>query len=132
MVLDEHKAIDDVQKVILVVDDERHVALYLRTLLKRNGYEKVHQAANGEEALAIARDQRPDLILLDLNMPRMDGFRCLEALRKEGVSAKILILTAMASEKAVQECRESGADGFLRKDSSGEDMMRAVRRAFAE
>lgn len=118
-------------KLILLVDDERHIRAFMRTILKRGGYEEPLEASNGKEAVTLFEEHRPDLVLLDLNMPHMDGITCLNEMRERDISAKILVLTAMANEKAVQECREGGADGFLRKDAPPEEMMRAVEEALS-
>lgn len=116
-------------KSILLVDDERHIRTSLRMILKRNSFEQIVEAANGNEALKLFREHRPDLVLLDLNMPHMDGIACLSELRATGIPAKVIILSAQVSERSVQDCLDGGADGFIRKDSPSEEIVRVIREA---
>ena len=99
---------------ILVVEDERNLALGLRANLEVDGYE-VTVADNGEDALAVAGRQPPDLIILDLMLPGIDGYEVLATLRKRGLDAPVLILSARAEEIDKVRGFRAGADDYVTK-----------------
>lgn len=102
---------------ILVVDDERSMRQALRGLLEREGY-AVRTAADGEAALAEFRRQRPDLVLLDVMMPKRSGFEACADLRKEDADVPILFLTAKDAEEDELRGLGVGADDFVSKAAS--------------
>jgi twitching motility two-component system response regulator PilH len=101
---------------ILVIDDERSVAHVMRLLLEQRGHEVV-VADDGSRGLALAQRQTPDVILLDLMMPIMDGFATLQALRSNVRTAPIpvVIVTALQPEQVEQRCYSLGARAYVRK-----------------
>lgn len=101
---------------ILVVDDEQLVRDLLARALTEHGYETA-AVGDGEAALAAIADRRPDLVLLDLMMPRLDGFDVLAALRSdpETVGLQVIVLTARASQEVLQEALAAGADDYISK-----------------
>ena len=99
---------------ILVVEDERNLALGLRANLEVDGYE-VTVAETGEEALAVVSRQAPDLIILDLMLPGIDGYEVLATLRKRGLDAPVLILSARAEEIDKVRGFRAGADDYVTK-----------------
>ena len=101
---------------VLLVDDEPHVRLYVRTVVTSLGFEVIAEAGDGRQALELFEQHAPDLILLDLNMPVMDGVTTLQALRQKSDEVAIVMLTSLASLEVVQECLDLGADYHLRKD----------------
>jgi two-component system, OmpR family, response regulator len=110
---------------ILVVDDERVLLDTLRYNLAKAGYE-VCTAADGEEALSVARKERPDLLILDVMLPKMDGFEVCRALRKES-SIPILMLTARDEELDRVLGLELGADDYLTKPFSMRELLARVK-----
>lgn len=104
------------RKNILLVEDEKNIILGVRTCLDAAGY-KVEVAENGEMALEAVRRKKPDLILLDLVMPKCDGFRVLENLKNEPETSKIpvVVLTAKAGEEDRKRAIELGADAYMTK-----------------
>ena len=99
---------------ILVVEDERDLALGLQANLEVEGHE-VQAVYTGEEAIAVAVSRRPDLILLDVMLPGIDGFAVLRRLRSEGVEAPVLLLTARAEEVDKVRGFRAGADDYVTK-----------------
>lgn len=99
---------------VLVVEDERNLALGLRANLEYEGYAVV-VAESGEEALGVVHTRRPDVIILDLMLPGMDGYQVLHALREQGVSAPVLILSARAEEIDKVRGFRAGADDYVTK-----------------
>jgi two-component system response regulator RpaA len=108
---------------LLVIDDEPDVRWLLRLSLERVGHE-VLLAEDGLRGVAMAQRQRPDLILLDLMMPVMDGYGVLDVLRKDDRTANvpILMLTAKALDDDQRRCEEAGATMFLTKPFEPEDL----------
>ena len=101
---------------VLLVDDEAHVRLYVKTVVASLGFEVVAEAGDGRQALELFEQHAPDLVLLDLNMPVMDGVTTLKALRQKSEEVAIVMLTSLASLDVVEECLDLGADNHLRKD----------------
>jgi PAS domain S-box-containing protein len=111
---------------VLLVDDNRDMREYVQRLLGRKYW--VTAAADGEEAIAAAREAPPDLVLTDVMMPRMDGFELLRALRAEPATAAIpvIMLSARAGEEAETEGLEAGADDYLVKPFTARELMARV------
>ena len=113
---------------ILVVDDEESNRAFYSACLEEDGYE-VAQASNGREALDVAREFVPDLIVLDVRMPVMDGFDACRVLRERDASryTPILFLSALGEAQHVQEGIQSGADDFLAKPVHAAELKVRVR-----
>jgi two-component system alkaline phosphatase synthesis response regulator PhoP len=115
-------------KHILVVDDEPRIAEIARDYLERAGY-RVTVADNGVDALAIARTRRPDLIVLDLGLPQMDGLDVTRALRRQS-NVPIIMLTARVDESDTLIGLELGADDYVTKPFSPKELVARVRAVF--
>ena len=115
-------------KKVLIADDEPNIVISLEFLLRREGFE-VLVAVDGEEALTKARAERPDLVLLDVMMPKMNGFDVCQALRAdpELASMRVLMLTAKGRETEVSKGLGLGADGYMTKPFSTKDLVAQVR-----
>jgi two-component system alkaline phosphatase synthesis response regulator PhoP len=112
-------------EVILVVDDEPKIVKQARDYLERSGY-RVFEAGDGKTALAQARHERPDLIVLDLNLPEMDGLDVCRALRRES-DVPIIMLTARVDETDRLIGLELGADDYITKPFSPRELVARVR-----
>ena len=115
-------------KHILVVDDEPRIAEIARDYLERAGY-RVTMAGNGADALAFARARRPDLIVLDLGLPLMDGLDVTRTLRKQS-NVPIIMLTARVEERDKVMGLELGADDYVTKPFSPKELVARVRAVF--
>lgn len=116
------------KKRILIAEDHAIVRDGLRSLLQSgNDFEVVGEAADGMEAIRAASKSDPDLILLDLNMPRMDGISVIKDIKKQSPDIKILALTMHKDEEYILEAFRSGADGYCVKTSSGEEVLSAIK-----
>lgn len=104
-------------KKILVVDDEDDVRLFLQDFLSERDLE-VFAAATGEEALEIIDRVKPDIVLLDLMMPGMDGLQCLEAIKKGHPQTNIIMITALNDEVRVAKAKKLGAHNYILKPFS--------------
>lgn len=113
---------------VLVVDDQTVVREGLVSILSfQSDIKIVGQAQDGQEAIAIAKQDKPDVILLDLVMPKQDGLDSISKLREVAPAAKILILTGYADPERVFRAIKAGAIGYLLKDSTWEQLMQAIR-----
>jgi len=113
---------------ILIADDHLVVRRGLATLLvPRNGMEVVGEASNGREAVELARTIQPDVILMDLYMPEMDGLEAITAIKENDPDAHILVLTSFGELRSVSDAIKVGALGYLLKDSSPDDLFHAIR-----
>ena len=113
------------EKTVLIVEDEKNIVDILRFNLERKGY-RVIEAYDGEEGLRKARTERPDLILLDIMLPKMIGFDVCEALRKDGDNVPILLLTAREEEDDKVRGLETGADDYITKPFSMREVIARV------
>ena len=111
---------------VLIVDDEPHIRKYIGLILGKLGHPTIVEAANGEEALALYDQHRPDLVLLDVNMPQMDGLQCLERIQAAHSDALVVMLTSLATRNVVERCLELGAVNFVRKDTPKEVMAKVL------
>jgi len=112
---------------VLLVDDENHVRLFIRAVMHSMGCEVVAQAANGKEALEQFDKAAPDLVMLDINMPIMDGITALKELRRKSGKVAIVMLTSLASAEVVEQCLEAGANYHLRKDLPVDELKQEIR-----
>lgn len=113
---------------VLIADDQHLVREGICTLLRMlPDVEVVGQAADGEEGLALARSLQPDLLLLDVRMPRLDGPGVLDRLATEGRRLPTVVLTTFDDDEALRACVDAGARGFLLKDVTLDQLARAIR-----
>ncbi|MFA0751872.1 MAG: hypothetical protein SLRJCFUN_002275 [Candidatus Fervidibacter sp.] len=119
------------KKRVLVVDDERHIVRLVQVNLERQGYE-VLTAYDGVECLEKAKAEKPDLIVLDVMMPRMDGFEALQRLKSDPETSQIpvIMLTARAQDRDVLQGYQYGADLYLTKPFSPLELISLVKRVF--
>jgi DNA-binding response OmpR family regulator len=117
---------------VLIVDDEPNIAISLEFLLKREGYE-VSVARDGEEGLAAIRDNPPDLVILDVMMPKLDGFAVLSDVRADPTLEKVrvLMLTAKGREAEQKKGAQFGADAYISKPFSTHELVARVRALLA-
>ena len=110
---------------VLIVEDERAIVEILKYNLQKEGYQTL-EALDGETGLALARSQDPDLILLDLMLPRLSGFEVCAQLRRDGSAVPILMLTAREEENDKVQGLEAGADDYITKPFSMRELMARV------
>ena len=111
----------------LLADDEAHVRLFVKSLLTTMGCQVVAEATNGQEALDLFDKTSPDLVLLDINMPVMDGIAALTELRRKSDKVAIVMLTSLASSEVVDQCLQLGANYLLRKDLPVSELRAEIR-----
>jgi two-component system, NarL family, response regulator LiaR len=117
---------------VLITDDHGVVRQGLRMFLSLDpDFEVVGEASNGEEALAMARDLGPDVVLMDLLMPVMDGISATEKIRAELPDVEVIALTSVLEDASVTGAVRAGAIGYLLKDTDSEELSRAIKAAAA-
>lgn len=112
---------------VVIVDDQTLVRHGIRSLLELAGIEVAGEADDGETALAAIEEHRPDVVLLDLRMPRFDGLWTLEQLRQRNVDVPVLVLTTFNDDELVLDALRGGARGYLLKDVTLDQLKEAVR-----
>jgi len=119
---------DGGRKTILIADDHEMLRRGLRTMMeKEQQWQICGEAANGQEAVDKARKLRPDLVILDINMPILNGLAAARAILRDHPETKVLIFTVHDSEQTVREIKAAGAHGYLSKSNLGDDLVRVVR-----
>ena len=121
-------ATNDVPTRVLIAEDEALIRLDLKEMLEEEGFEVVAEVADGASAVRLTRELRPDLVILDIKMPVMDGIQAADEIAKERLAA-ILILTAFSQRDLVEKARRAGAMAYLVKPFQKHDLLPAVEIA---
>jgi response regulator NasT len=116
------------RKRVVIAEDEALIRMDLAEMLQEEGYEVVGQAANGEDAVKQAAEHRPDLVILDVKMPVLDGISAAERIGAEKI-APVLMLTAFSQRELVERARDAGAMAYLVKPFSKADLVPAIEMA---
>ena len=114
---------------VVVADDEVHIRCLVRRIILAEGYEVVGEATNGEDALVQYRKNRPDLLLMDINLPVKTGDDVLAEIMREFPDAKVVMLTMVADVDTVKRCLKLGAVNYILKCAPVDDIRRMVREA---
>lgn len=114
---------------LLIADDHRMLREGLRRSMEAEGFEVVAEAANGEEAVQLCADAKPDVVLMDVTMPVFDGVEATRRIRRTAPDLPVLILSMHSADGLVGDALRAGASGYLVKDCSIEDIAGAVRKA---
>jgi len=119
----------DVKRRVLIADDEPNIAVSLEFLMEQSGYE-IRTVANGDDALSVAREFRPHLLLLDIMLPLKNGFEVCQVIREspELKPVKIIMLTAKGRETEVAKGLALGADAYITKPFATRELLEAVKR----
>jgi len=119
-------------KRILIVDDSFYMRTMLKNMLSDAGYEIVGEAPNGQTALELAKETKPDLITLDVILPDSTGLEVLKGIRQEQPDQKVIIVSAVGQEVIVNEAMEYGAKSYIVKPFSEENVLEVVSKVLAE
>jgi YesN/AraC family two-component response regulator len=117
---------------VMVVDDDTHVRNYMTILVRNIVSRTVLQAENGDTAVEMFKDHRPDLVLLDVNMPKMNGLQALEKIREIEPDAVVVMITSLATRKIVEDAADFGACHFIRKDTPKDEITEIVKEIIEE
>lgn len=112
---------------ILLVDDEPHIRKFVFLILKQLGAANVTEAANGEEAIELYQRLKPDLVLLDISMPLMNGLETLKKLKALDPECVAIMLTSIVNRQSIDEALALGAANYIRKDIPKEEISQAIK-----
>lgn len=112
---------------ILIVDDQFGIRILLNEIFQKEGY-KTFQAANGVQALDIVKNEEPQLVILDMKIPGMDGLEILKRIKKDNQSIKVIIMTAYGELDMIQEAIDHGAITHFAKPFDIDDILSAVKK----
>jgi YesN/AraC family two-component response regulator len=117
---------------VLIADDESHIRELLKLIVASLGAEVVGEAEDGVQALSKFAETKPDLVLLDINMPRLAGNHVLKKVREFSPRTVVVMLTAQDSVDAVQECLDLGACSYILKSNAPERILELVKQAWVD
>lgn len=111
----------------MIVDDHPVVIMAMRIMLEQNGYCVTATTDNGVDALKLIREHRPDAVIMDIGIPKLDGLEVINRLNNLALPSKVLVLTAQPSEYFVTRCIQAGASGFVSKQNDLTEVLGALR-----
>ncbi|MDH4284084.1 MAG: response regulator [Gallionellaceae bacterium] len=117
---------------ILIADDEVHIRSLIRLIVTSLGAEVVAEAADGEQALSLYREHRPDMVMLDINMPKLDGIAVLKQIIEINPRTLVIMLTSLNALDVVKECIDNGAWNYLLKNTTAEELNREINRTWKD
>lgn len=115
-------------KNILICDDAAFMRMMIKDILTKNGYSVIGEAENGLKAIERYNDLKPDLVLMDITMPEMDGIQALKQIKGADQGAKIIMCSAMGQQAMVIESIQSGAKDFIVKPFQADRVIEAVKK----
>ena len=115
-------------KNILICDDAAFMRMMIKDILTKNGYNVVGEAENGAKAVEKYQELKPDLVLMDITMPEMDGIQALKAIKAADPSATVIMCSAMGQQAMVIESIQAGAKDFIVKPFQAERVIEAVKK----
>jgi two-component system, chemotaxis family, chemotaxis protein CheY len=119
-------------RTILLTDDEPHIRKFIGLVLKKFGDPRILEAGDGAIAVKLYEQEKPDLVLLDVNMPNMDGIQALTEIRRLDPEALVIMLTSLANRHTVEECARLGAIDYIRKDTPRDELTAQFTRIIEE
>lgn len=116
-------------KRILIVDDAAFMRMMIKDILNKNGYEVVGEADNGRKAIEKFKELNPDLVIMDITMPEVDGIQAVKEIKKIDSNSKIVMCSAMGQQAMVIEAIQAGAKDFIVKPFQADRVIEAVNKA---
>ena len=114
---------------VLIVDDLAFIKIVLRDILEKAGFRVVGEASNGEQAIAMYQDTRPDVVLMDITMPGMDGLTALKKIREIDAGARVIICSALGQQQLIVQAIQLGAKDFIVKPFQPQRVVSALKKA---
>jgi two-component system chemotaxis response regulator CheY len=122
----------NMKRRIMIVDDADFMRLVLRDVLEKGGYEIAAEAKDGKEAVERYSETHPDVVLLDVTMPVMDGLTALKEIKKSDPAAKVIMVSCMCQKAVVLETIRAGAFTFVAKPFEADSLLHVIETALAE
>jgi two-component system, chemotaxis family, chemotaxis protein CheY len=114
---------------VLIVDDLAFIKIVLRDILEKSGFRVVGEASNGEQAISMYQDTRPDVVLMDITMPGMDGLTALKQIRQIDPAARVIICSALGQQRLIVQAIQLGAKDFIVKPFQAQRVVSALKKA---
>ncbi len=114
---------------VLIVDDLAFIKIVLRDIIEKAGFRVVGEASNGEQAIAMYQDTRPDVVLMDITMPGMDGLTALKKIREIDAAARVIICSALGQQQLIVQAIQLGAKDFIVKPFQPRRVVSALKKA---
>ncbi|HOV80827.1 MAG TPA: response regulator [Bacillota bacterium] len=118
-------------KRILIVDDAAFMRMMIKNIITKNGYEVVGEAENGQVAVELYKQHKPDLVTMDITMPEMNGIEGVKAIRSIDPNANIIMCSAMGQQAMVMEAIQAGAKDFIVKPFQQDRILQAIERVLS-
>jgi len=123
----------EVSKVrVLIVDDERHIRSLIRLIVTSLGAEVVGEAGDGEQAVELYKQLSPDITMMDINMPRLDGIGALKQIVALNPRALVIMMTSLNAIDVVKECIDNGARNYILKNMPADDLAKMIGETWGE
>lgn len=113
---------------VMIVDDLAFIKIVLRDILEKAGFRVVGEASNGDEAIRVYLDKRPDVVLMDITMPGMDGLTALKKIREHDPRARIIICSALGQQRLIVQAIQLGARDFIVKPFQPQRIISAIKK----
>lgn len=113
---------------VLIADDLKFIKLVLRDLVEKAGFRVVGEASNGEEAIELYQDKRPDVVLMDITMPKVDGLTAMKEILKIDPEAKIIMCSALGQQSLIVQALQMGARDFIVKPFREERVVASIKK----
>ena len=115
-------------KSVLICDDAAFMRMMIKDILTKNGYEVAGEAENGAKAVEKYNETKPDLVLMDITMPEMDGIQALKKIKEGAADANVIMCSAMGQQAMVIEAIQSGAKDFIVKPFQADRVLEAIKK----
>jgi len=115
---------------VIIADDELHIRTLIKTVMKTMQAEIAGEAKNGQEAIDLFRSEKPNLLLLDINMPVKDGEQALKEIIEEFPDAFVIMLTSVADVETINKCLDNGAANYILKDTPLNEMKKIIKETW--
>ncbi|MDO8412952.1 MAG: response regulator transcription factor [Gallionellaceae bacterium] len=117
---------------VLIADDEPHIRSWIGLIFTSLGAEVIAEASDGEQALSLYKQFSPDMVLLDINMPKMDGIAVLKQIMVINNRTLVVMLTSLNALEIVKECIDNGAWNYILKDTTADELHKAISATWGE
>ncbi|SDJ01651.1 response regulator [Salimicrobium halophilum] len=116
---------------VLIVDDAAFMRMMVKDILTKNGYEVVGEAENGQQAVDMYSEHKPDLVTLDITMPEKDGIQALKEIKEKDADANVIMCSAMGQQAMVVDAIQAGAKDFIVKPFQADRVIEAIQKALS-
>ncbi|MDD2776057.1 MAG: response regulator transcription factor [Gallionella sp.] len=117
---------------VLIADDEEHIRSLLHLIFTALGAEVVGEASDGEQAISLYKQHRPDMVMLDINMPKLDGVHVLKQIMQINPQTLVIMLTSLNAITVVRECIDLGARNYILKNTTATELHQAISETWGE